>query len=113
MVSSDGVKKTRTGSDRVVRKYKYEKPRNQDQHLEALYEELSLSPKENAHVLDFNSQYECANLRRDMSVVFLGADQSRVLVDSNNTQIGDLESFIDGQKSSQIVVSKKFRCLAL
>lgn len=64
-----------------------------------------------AHVLDFNAQYECANLRKGMSVVFLGADQSRVLVDPNSIEIGDMESFIDGQKSSQIVVPRNLDVL--
>lgn len=30
------------------RKYKYEKPRNQEQHVEAMYEELSLTPRQNS-----------------------------------------------------------------
>jgi hypothetical protein len=61
-----------------------------------------------AHVLDFNSKYECVNLRKGLSVVFLGAEQARVLVDMNKAQTNDMESFVDGSISSDVEVPQQF-----
>ncbi|PKV46378.1 hypothetical protein CLU92_3785 [Janthinobacterium sp. 61] len=64
-----------------------------------------------AHALDFNSKYECKNLRKGLSVVFLGPDQARVLVDTRAAKTDDLESFVDQKLSSQIEVTKQFYVL--
>ncbi|WP_215409340.1 hypothetical protein [Janthinobacterium sp. JC611] len=64
-----------------------------------------------AHILDFNSKYECQNLPKNLSVVFLGPDQARVLVDVNRTQTDNIESFVDGSKSAQVPIPKKFYIL--
>lgn len=64
-----------------------------------------------AHTLDFNSKYECKNLPKGLSVVFLGPNQARVLVDTRSAQTNDLESFIDRKLSSKIEVSKQFYVL--
>lgn len=64
-----------------------------------------------AHVLEFNSKYECKNLRKGLSVVFIGQDQARVLVDTQAVKTDDLESFVDRRLSSQIEVSKQFYVL--
>ena len=49
-----------------------------------------------AHALDFNAKYSCNNLKKDLRVVFLGPDHSRVLVDLNSIQTDTLESFVKG-----------------
>jgi hypothetical protein len=64
-----------------------------------------------AHALDFNSKYECRNLRKGLSVVFMGPDQARVLVDTRAAQTDDLESFVDRKLSSKVEVSKQFYVL--
>lgn len=61
-----------------------------------------------AHALDFNSRYECRNLPKGVSVIFLGPDQSRVLVDINNIKTSDLESFVNKHKSNQVSVSQRY-----
>jgi hypothetical protein len=61
-----------------------------------------------AHVLDFDSNYQCSNVRAGLSVVFLGPDHSRVLVDLNNAETDDIESFVDGSISGQVVVPRRF-----
>lgn len=60
-----------------------------------------------AHLLDFNSKYGCANLPKDVSVIFIGPEQANVLVDTNKVQTDNMESFVDGQ-ASQISIPKKF-----
>lgn len=64
-----------------------------------------------AHALDFNSKYECSNLRKGLFVVFLGPDQSHVLVDTKNAQIENVESFVDGRRSEQIEVPQRYYVL--
>jgi hypothetical protein len=64
-----------------------------------------------AHILDFNSQHECKNLPKDISVVFLGPEQARVLVDISSPNTDDMESFVDGTRSGLISVPKKFQVL--
>lgn len=64
-----------------------------------------------AHLLDFNLKYECSNLREGLSVVFLGPDQARVLVDVGSAQTDDMESFIDARKSGQVTVPQRFYVL--
>lgn len=64
-----------------------------------------------AHALDFNSKYECKNLRKGLSVVFLGPDQARVLVDTRAAKTDDLESFVDRKLSNQVEVTKQFYVL--
>lgn len=61
-----------------------------------------------AHVLDFNSKYECSNLREGLSVIFLGPDHSRVLIDTSGAKTDDIESFVDERKSNQVNVPTKF-----
>lgn len=64
-----------------------------------------------AHVLDFNSKYECKNLRKGLSVVFLGPDQARVLVDTRAAKTEDLESFVNREISVQVDMSQQFYVL--
>ncbi|MEN7432371.1 hypothetical protein VA599_16635 [Chromobacterium sp. TRC.1.1.SA] len=64
-----------------------------------------------AHTLDFNSKYECTNLRQGLSVVFLGADHSRVLVDVTSAQTDSLESFVDSKLSGEVIMPGKFYVL--
>lgn len=65
-----------------------------------------------AHLLDFNSNHACANLSKDRSVIFIGPEQRFVLVDANQVQTDDMESFVDGEASSRISVPKHFDRLA-
>lgn len=64
-----------------------------------------------AHILDFDSKYQCSNIKNGFSVVFLGPDQSRVMVDVGNAQTDNLESFVDGNISSQVAVPQQFYIL--
>lgn len=64
-----------------------------------------------AHLLDFNSKYECSNLPKGLSIVFLGPEQARVLVDVRNAQTDDIESFVDGRISGQVDVPEHFYVL--
>lgn len=61
-----------------------------------------------AHVLDFNTKHDCKNLRKDLSVVFLGPDHARVLVDTSTAQTNDIESFVDARKSDEVLIPEKF-----
>lgn len=61
-----------------------------------------------AHVLDFDANYQCANVPVGLSVIFLGPDHSRVLVDLSNAQTNDIESFVDGSISRRVVVPRQF-----
>jgi hypothetical protein len=61
-----------------------------------------------AHVLDFNSRHSCVNIKEGVSVVFVGSDQSKVLIDMSNTQTKDIESFVDPKISSEITIPKSF-----
>lgn len=65
-----------------------------------------------AHALDFSSKYECTNVPKGLAVVFIGPDQARVLVDAAGVQTDDLESFVDGTKSSQVQIPTHFDVLA-
>jgi hypothetical protein len=65
-----------------------------------------------AHVLDFNTKHECTNIRSDLSVVFIGPEQARVLVDVSTTQTNDIESFVDARKSNEVHIPKKFYVVA-
>jgi hypothetical protein len=64
-----------------------------------------------AHTFDFNSKYECTNLRKGLSVVFLGPDHTRVLADVSAVQTDDLESFVDAGLSGQVSVPPQFYVL--
>ena len=61
-----------------------------------------------AHVLDFNTKYPCANLRQDLSVVFIGPEQSRVMVDTGRVQTSDMKTFVDAEASENIMVPAHF-----
>lgn len=61
-----------------------------------------------AHSLDFNSRHSCTNIPNNVSVVFVGPDQSKVLVDINNVQTEDMESFINRRISDNVEIPKKF-----
>lgn len=65
-----------------------------------------------AHVLDFNKQHACRNLRKNLSVVFLGPDQARVLIDVNSAQTDDIESFVDARKSMDVSIPDRFYVLS-
>jgi hypothetical protein len=64
-----------------------------------------------AHLLDFNSKYECTNLPKGLSVVFLGPNHARVLVDTSSAQTSDVKSFVDAGLSSQISMPQRFYVL--
>ncbi|MCT7310090.1 hypothetical protein N5J06_03985 [Ralstonia sp. CHL-2022] len=61
-----------------------------------------------SHMLDFNSNYECANIKKGLSVVFLGPDHTHVLVDLGNPQTEDLESFVSGTLSKQVALPQQY-----
>lgn len=65
-----------------------------------------------AHTLDFNQKYECGNLRKGLWVVFLGPDQSRVLVDMSNVETNDMKSFLYGSRENDITVPERFYVLS-
>ncbi|MBT2785698.1 MULTISPECIES: hypothetical protein [unclassified Halomonas] len=48
-----------------------------------------------AHMLDFNSKNQCANVRGGVPVVYLGPSQSTVLADVKVTNVEDLKSFFE------------------
>lgn len=48
-----------------------------------------------AHMLDFNSKNECANLKQGVPVVYLGPTQATVLADTKSTYTEDLKSFFE------------------
>lgn len=64
-----------------------------------------------AHILDFNTRHSCANLRPGSSVIFLGNNQTRVLVDAGTAQTNDMESFVDAQRSQRIQIPTGFAIL--
>lgn len=57
-----------------------------------------------AHMLDFNSKNECANIRAEVPVVYLGSSQSTVLADVKATTVENLKSFFE----REIDVPKRF-----
>jgi len=61
-----------------------------------------------AHVLDFNSRHSCVNIKEGVSVVFIGPDQSKVLVDVSGVQTEDIESFVNPSVSSNVAIPKTF-----
>jgi hypothetical protein len=61
-----------------------------------------------AHVVDFNSSYTCTNLPKGMSVLFLGPQQDRVLVDLGRPQTNELEAFINGEISENVALPDHF-----
>jgi len=61
-----------------------------------------------AHELDFNSRHHCVNIKEGVSVVFVGSDQSKVLVDMSGVQTEDVESFVNQNISSNIAIPKGF-----
>ncbi|MBB5471080.1 hypothetical protein HDG32_007235 [Paraburkholderia sp. CI2] len=64
-----------------------------------------------AHSLDFDVKYECTNIPKGFSVVFLGPDHAHVLLDQNNPQSEDIESFVDAGASEQTDIPQRFRVL--
>ncbi len=48
-----------------------------------------------AHLLDFNSKNECANIKSGVPIVFLGSSQTAVLVDVHSSNINNLKSFFE------------------
>lgn len=61
-----------------------------------------------AHALDFNSRHSCINVKENLSVVFVGADHSKVLVDMSGVQTEDIESFVNQELSSNVSIPKTF-----
>jgi len=61
-----------------------------------------------AHILDFNSRHSCVNIKEGVSVVFVGSDQSKVLVDMSAVQTKDIESFVNKNISSNVAIPKSF-----
>jgi hypothetical protein len=57
-----------------------------------------------AHALDFNLKHECGNLKEGIPVVFIGASQNSVLVDSNKLDSIKFEQFF----SSDVEIPNKF-----
>ncbi|WP_144030103.1 MULTISPECIES: hypothetical protein [unclassified Burkholderia] len=64
-----------------------------------------------AHLLDFDAKYECTNIPKGLSVVFLGPDHARVLLDPNAPQTEDIESFVDARISGQTDIPQQFPVL--
>lgn len=61
-----------------------------------------------AHVLDFNFRHSCVNIKDGVSVVFVGADHSKVLVDMSEVQTDNIESFVDPKVSGDVKLPSKF-----
>lgn len=80
-------------------------------HLETRVsrEELSLTLYKLSHVLDFNAKHSCRNLPQDISVIFIGADQKRVLVDSSEVDVGTINEFLYGSRWSEVEIPSKFQ----
>ncbi|PIF38275.1 hypothetical protein CLV01_2931 [Delftia sp. 60] len=57
-----------------------------------------------AHTLDFNGKNECANIKPDVPVVYLGSAQSIVLADLKAARVEDLKSFFE----REVEVPEKF-----
>lgn len=57
-----------------------------------------------AHTLDFNNRNECANIRPEVPIVFLGSSQTTVLADLKATSVEDLKSFFE----REVEIPKKF-----
>lgn len=64
-----------------------------------------------AHILDFNSRHSCTNIPQGVSVVFIGSNQSKVLVDTANIQTENIESFVDPKISGRINLPEKYYLL--
>lgn len=52
-----------------------------------------------ARILDFNGKHTCVNLRPEVSVVFIGPEQNKVLLDSNSQTTPGLEEFFGREAS--------------
>jgi hypothetical protein len=65
-----------------------------------------------AHLLDFNAKYECVNLPKGRSVVFVGSDHTKVLFDGGSVETNDIETFVDVEKSRDIVIPERFYVVA-
>ncbi|WP_059933424.1 hypothetical protein [Burkholderia ubonensis] len=65
-----------------------------------------------AHLLDFDAKYECTNIPKGFSVVFLGPDHARVLLDQNSPQTEDMESFLGAGTSGQTDIPQRFHVLS-
>jgi cation transport ATPase len=61
-----------------------------------------------AHLLDFNSKHLCTNIKEGISVVFVGSDHSKVLVDLNSVQTHDIKSFVEGDQSNEFSAQTRF-----
>lgn len=61
-----------------------------------------------AHLLDFNSRHSCINIKDGVSVVFVGSDHSKVLVDTSNVQTEDIESFVNRTISDNVEIPERF-----
>lgn len=59
-----------------------------------------------AHNLDFNSKHPCSNIDENTKVIFLDAQYNKVLIDNNNVQTENLESFVDKDKSKVFIPDK-------
>lgn len=64
-----------------------------------------------AHLLDFNSTHHCANIPQGVSVIFVGPDQSRVLVDRSAVETADVEAFVKGGVIEQVAGANAFDLL--
>lgn len=48
-----------------------------------------------AHLLDFNSNHQCSNIKDGVSVIYIGQSQNQVLADINRPEVTDMESFFE------------------
>jgi hypothetical protein len=64
-----------------------------------------------ARLLDFNSKHLCSNLPPGISVVYIGPEQARVLVDTTEVVTSDVESFVNRDFSDQVRIPEKFYLL--
>jgi hypothetical protein len=68
-----------------------------------------------ARILDFNGKHTCTNLPPRASVVFIGPDQNKVLIDSNSQATPGLEEFFGREASEWETPPERFAvidCLA-
>lgn len=72
-------------------------------------EELPLKIYTTAHKLDFSSKYNCTNIKKGHTVIFIGASQDRVLLDTDPDVEEDVSKYVYSTKAnSPIDVPESF-----
>lgn len=62
-----------------------------------------------AHALDFDGKYSCIGVPPGLSVVYIGGNQDKVLVDVNRPDTANIEDFID--RHGNMLLPKQFRIM--